>query len=278
MRKTVWLKERVHESLLSSFERKIFDPPSTYYIWGLCDANVMNEGRGGGRGMGLWAVLLHSSVHRMHPATCIEATSGVFFAMPWRWVPWQGVPETFFPVLRIRDVYPGSEFFPSRKYDPGCSSRIRILIFFTHPGSRGQIGPGSRIRIRYTGFSLDNVSLTDVSRLWTASSTWTASIYAQPLASLVPNLTSAPCPSKEWIVQGHIVQETHPKEGTHPRDATFGDTPVGNWLTLLILCCSRVQGIRLWHWFTACDILTKIGIRIVPDTASVLMLSRKLPC
>jgi hypothetical protein len=40
-------------------------------------------------------------------------------------------------VLRIRDVYPGSEFFSShilnqklfmssRKYDPGCSSRIRI--------------------------------------------------------------------------------------------------------------------------------------------------------
>jgi hypothetical protein len=77
-------------------------------------------------------------------------------------------------VLRIRDVYPGpririfslpdsgSEFFPiririkefryfipkklflsSRKYDSGCSSRIRILLF-THPGSRGQKGTGSR--------------------------------------------------------------------------------------------------------------------------------------
>jgi len=62
-------------------------------------------------------------------------------------------------VLRIRDVYPGSDFFPSRirivsildpgsasknlsiltkkkwflssrKYDPGCSSRIRILTFY----------------------------------------------------------------------------------------------------------------------------------------------------
>ncbi len=68
-------------------------------------------------------------------------------------------------VLRIRDVYPGSEFFPipdpnffhpvsasknfkcfnlnewflsSRKYDPGCSSRIRILTFFTYRGSRIQ--------------------------------------------------------------------------------------------------------------------------------------------
>jgi hypothetical protein len=36
-----------------------------------------------------------------------------------------------------------------RKYDPGCSSRIRILIF-THPGSRGQKGTRSRIRIRNT--------------------------------------------------------------------------------------------------------------------------------
>ncbi len=52
-------------------------------------------------------------------------------------------------VLQIRDVYPGSDFFPSRilikkfkyfnpkkwllssmKYDPGCSSRIRILTFY----------------------------------------------------------------------------------------------------------------------------------------------------
>jgi hypothetical protein len=71
----------------------------------------------------------------------------------------------FHTVLRIRDVYPGSDFFPSRirtvstadpastsknlsiltpkkwflssrKYDPGCSSRIRMLS--THPGSRIQ--------------------------------------------------------------------------------------------------------------------------------------------
>ncbi len=68
------------------------------------------------------------------------------------------------PVLRIRDVFPdpGSDFFPSqildpgsasmslsiltqkrllssKKYDPGCSSRIRILTFYS-----------SRIRIRNT--------------------------------------------------------------------------------------------------------------------------------
>jgi hypothetical protein len=81
------------------------------------------------------------------------------------------------PVLRIRDVYPGSKFFhpgsrvkkdsisrirvhikelkyfqnkkmflSSQKYDPRCSFRIRILIFITHLGSRGQKGTGSRIR------------------------------------------------------------------------------------------------------------------------------------
>ncbi len=30
--------------------------------------------------------------------------------------------------------------------DPEYLSRIRILIFFTHPGSRGQQGTGSRVR------------------------------------------------------------------------------------------------------------------------------------
>ncbi len=75
-------------------------------------------------------------------------------------------------VLRIRDVYPGSRikkipdprsasknlsifkpkklFISSRKYDPGCSSRIQTpdLDFLPSPdpGSRGQKGTGSRIR------------------------------------------------------------------------------------------------------------------------------------
>ncbi len=41
----------------------------------------------------------------------------------------------------------------SRKYDPGCSSRIRIpdpdpdFLTISDPGSRDQKGPGSRIRI-----------------------------------------------------------------------------------------------------------------------------------
>ncbi len=85
-------------------------------------------------------------------------------------------------VMQIRNVYPGSEFFPSqipgqkdpririririkefkyfnpklflssRKYDPGCSSRIRItdpdfdFLPVLDPGSRGLKGTGSRIR------------------------------------------------------------------------------------------------------------------------------------
>jgi hypothetical protein len=85
------------------------------------------------------------------------------------------------PVLRIRDVYPGSDFFSpgselfpsririkefkyfnpkqrflsSRKYDPGCSFRTQILTFYPSripdPGSRGQKGTGSRIRNRNIG-------------------------------------------------------------------------------------------------------------------------------
>jgi hypothetical protein len=81
-------------------------------------------------------------------------------------------------VLRIRDVYPGSDFFPSRilikesiltpkkvkkwflsskKYDPGCSSRIPdpdadfLPSRIPDAGSRGQKGTKSRIRIRNTG-------------------------------------------------------------------------------------------------------------------------------
>ncbi len=39
----------------------------------------------------------------------------------------------------------------SRKYDPGCSSRIRILIFLPIPDPGVKKGTGSRIRIRNTG-------------------------------------------------------------------------------------------------------------------------------
>jgi hypothetical protein len=92
-------------------------------------------------------------------------------------------------VWRIRDVYPGSDFFPSRirtvsiqdpgsssknlsiltpppkkkwflsskKYDPGCSSRIPdpdadfLPSRIPDPGVKKAPNPGSRIRIRNTG-------------------------------------------------------------------------------------------------------------------------------
>ncbi len=42
-------------------------------------------------------------------------------------------------------------FLSSRKYDPGCTPRIRILVFYIpDPGSRGRKGTGSRIWIRNT--------------------------------------------------------------------------------------------------------------------------------
>ncbi len=50
---------------------------------------------------------------------------------------------------------PKKWFISSRKYDPGCSSRIRILTFYPSPipdpGYMGQKGTGSRIRNRNTG-------------------------------------------------------------------------------------------------------------------------------
>ncbi len=94
----------------------------------------------------------------------------------------------YLAVLRTRDVYPGSDFFHpgsrvkkipwsgsasasknlsvltqklfpcSRKYDPRRSSRIRILdpnldfLPIPDPGSRGQKGTGSRIRIPNTAY------------------------------------------------------------------------------------------------------------------------------
>jgi len=86
---------------------------------------------------------------------------------------------SFLAVLRIRDVYPGSRMrlFPSRiriffqkwfqiprKYDPGCSSQIRIPDpdpdFLPGGGSRGQ-KPESRIRIRNTPTRYSKISFLD---------------------------------------------------------------------------------------------------------------------
>ncbi len=63
-------------------------------------------------------------------------------------------PNFFHPGSRIhikefRYFNPKKLFLSSWKYDPGCSSRIRILIF-TYPRSRIQGSKRSRIRIRNT--------------------------------------------------------------------------------------------------------------------------------
>jgi hypothetical protein len=81
-------------------------------------------------------------------------------------------PTFFHPSSRIRSVSipdPGSSsknlsiltpkkpkkwFLSSKKFDPGCSSRIRILFYYPsripHPGVKKAPDPGSRIRIRNT--------------------------------------------------------------------------------------------------------------------------------
>jgi hypothetical protein len=81
-------------------------------------------------------------------------------------------PTFFHPGSRIRMVFlPGSRiritefkyfnpkklFLNSKKYDPGCSSRIQdpdpCFLPIPDIGSRGQNGTRSRIRIRNTGFN-----------------------------------------------------------------------------------------------------------------------------
>ncbi len=67
------------------------------------------------------------------------------------------IPDPNFFSYRIRikefkSCMPKICLLSSRKYDPGCSYRIRI---FNHPGSRMQgpkRGTESRIRIRNTGY------------------------------------------------------------------------------------------------------------------------------
>ncbi len=69
------------------------------------------------------------------------------------------------PHKRIKYFNPKKLFLSSRKYDPGCSSRIRFLIFLTipDPGCRDQKGHWSRIRIRNT----DSLSWWMTKRWWT---------------------------------------------------------------------------------------------------------------
>jgi hypothetical protein len=110
-------------------------------------------------------------------------------------------PRIHIPVVRIRDVYPGSDFFPSRipdpnclhpgsrilikefkyfnprkskkkwflsskKYDPGCSSRIPdpdadfLPSQIPDPGVKKVPNSGSRIRIRNTAIFRNKVTLS----------------------------------------------------------------------------------------------------------------------
>jgi hypothetical protein len=68
-------------------------------------------------------------------------------------------PNCFHPGSRIRIkefkyFNPKKWFLSSRKYDPGCSSRLQILTFYPSripdPGVKKAPDPGSRIRIRNT--------------------------------------------------------------------------------------------------------------------------------
>ncbi len=67
-------------------------------------------------------------------------------------------PNFFHPGSRIRikefKFFNSKKWFlSSRKYDPGCSSRIQILKFYLQdPGYRCLKGSGSRFRIRNTGY------------------------------------------------------------------------------------------------------------------------------
>jgi hypothetical protein len=66
--------------------------------------------------------------------------------------------RTLFPsqicIKEFKYFYPEKWFLSTRKYDPGCSSRIRILTFYPSriqdPGSRDKKGTGSWMRIRNT--------------------------------------------------------------------------------------------------------------------------------
>jgi hypothetical protein len=60
------------------------------------------------------------------------------------------------PYQTILSILTQKLFLSSRKYDPGCSSRIRILIFYPSripdPGVKKARDPGSWIQIRNTAF------------------------------------------------------------------------------------------------------------------------------
>jgi hypothetical protein len=64
------------------------------------------------------------------------------------------IPDPHKKIKKFKYFNPKKWFLSSRKYDPGCSSRFPdpYLLPIPDPGSRGQKGTGSRIRIRNTAF------------------------------------------------------------------------------------------------------------------------------
>ncbi len=75
-------------------------------------------------------------------------------------------PNCFHPGAASKNLSlltPKNGFLSSRKYDPGCSSRIPDpdpdFLPIPDPGSRGQKDTGSRIRIRNTGIFLPRMRI-----------------------------------------------------------------------------------------------------------------------
>ncbi len=98
----------------------------------------------------------------IHSVGDSAAYPGFFFGSRIRFFPIQD-PNLLHPGsrIRIKEIkysYPKKWFLSTQKYDPGCLSRIRILdpdrdfLPIPDPGSKGQKGIGSRIRIRNTGW------------------------------------------------------------------------------------------------------------------------------
>ncbi len=67
-------------------------------------------------------------------------------------------PGSRIRVKEFKYFNPKKWFLSSRKYDPGCAFWILILTFYpsriSDPGVKNAPDPGSRIRIRNTGFNL----------------------------------------------------------------------------------------------------------------------------
>ncbi len=63
-------------------------------------------------------------------------------------------PGSTIHIKELKYFNPKKLFLSSRKYDPGCSSRILPI---PDPGSKGQKGTGARIRIRNTVTLVDRI-------------------------------------------------------------------------------------------------------------------------